>query len=85
MNKTRQKAILTPETPGSHFFRGIDVVVGDVVQVRPPGHDAGRIGRVIGVSYYKKIKDLRFTVVFSDNESALFSGERLNVVRTGTE
>lgn len=65
----------------SSFLRGIDIFEGDVVQIKGQGHDAGRVGKVIGVSYFKKADDLRFTVMFSDRESRLFSGDRLALVR----
>lgn len=83
MNKHTENAMRTHETAmtGS-FIRGLDIAEGDIVQVRPPGHNSGRIGKVIGVTYYANKKDLRITVMFSDKESAMFSGERLDRVRS---
>lgn len=63
------------------FIRGIDVCEGDIVQIKPGKHHAGKIGIVTGIVYLKKNDDLRFNVVFTDNEAALFSGERLVLVK----
>lgn len=65
----------------SAFLRGIDLFEGDVVQIKGPGHNAGRVGRIIGVSYFKRSDDLRFTIMFSDREAKLFSGDRLVLVK----
>ena len=81
MNKHIENAMQTRETAitGS-FVRGLDFVEGDIVQIRPPGHHSGRLGTITGILYYKKREDLRFNVVFSNREAALFSCERLERV-----
>lgn len=83
MNKHIENAMAIRETAAvsTQFRRGLDVIEGDIVQIRPPGHNSGRLGVVIGISYYKKHEDMRYTVKFSDHEAALFSEERLELVR----
>lgn len=82
MNKLIENTMRTRETAKvTSFVRGLDVAEGDVVQVRGPGHHAGRLGVVIGVLFYKNRDDLRLNVQFSDGTAALFSGERLELVR----
>lgn len=81
MNKMIENAMLRRETAmtGS-FVRGLDLVEGDIVQIRPPGHHSGRLGIITGIMYYKKKDDLRFNVMFSNREGALFTSERLERV-----
>lgn len=83
MNKQIENAMLpVRETAtATSFIRGIDAVEGDIVQIKPGKHHAGKIGIVTGIVYLKKNDDIRFNVMFSDNEAALFSGERLELVR----
>lgn len=82
MDKKYETAILRRETTAaSSFIRGIDAVEGDLVQIKGPGRNAGRIGRVIGVSYQKRQDNLVITVMFSDEESYKFSGDRLILLR----
>ena len=81
MNKHIENAMLTRETAmtGS-FVRGLDFVEGDIVQIRPPGHHSGWLGTITGILYYKKKDDLRFNVMFTNHEAALFTCERLERV-----
>ena len=82
MNKLIENAMKTRETAmTSSFIRGLDLAVGDYVQIRPGRHHAGKIGIIIGISFYKKKGDLRYNVMFSDHEAALFTGERLKLVK----
>lgn len=82
MDKKYETAILRRETTAaSSFIRGIDAVEGDLVQIKGPGHSAGRIGRVIGVTYHKRGDNLVITVMFSDKESDKFSGDRVILLR----
>lgn len=83
MNKIIENAMRKRETAmtGS-FVQGLDIVEGDIVQIKAGGHNAGRVGIVTGITFYKKFKDLRFNVMFSDNEAAMFSGDRLVLVRS---
>ena len=87
MNKHIENTMRTRETAAvSGSFKPI--LEGDIVQVKAGGHNAGRIGIVTGITFYKKFKDLRFNVMFSDNEATVFSGDRLVLVRshsTGSE
>lgn len=86
MDKQYETAILKRETAaGSAFIRGMDIIEGDLVQIKGPGHDSGRVGRVIGVNYFKRDDDLRVTVMFSDKEAKCFSGDRLGLVRKASE
>ena len=83
MNKLIENAMRTRETAAACSFKpGLDILEGDIVQIKAGGHDAGRIGIVTGITYYKRFKDLRFNVMFSDNEAAMFSGDRLVLVRS---
>ena len=86
MNKPIENAMRARETAmtGS-FVRGLDFVEGDIVQIRPPGHHSGRLGTITGILYYKKRDDLRFNVVFSNREAALFTSERLERVRSSRD
>ena len=82
MNKLIENAMRTRETGmATSFIRELDIITGSVVQVKPGKHHAGKVGIVTGVVYLKKNDDLRFNVQFSDREAALFSGERLELVR----
>lgn len=90
MNKNIENTMRTRETAAvsGSFKPGLDILEGDIVQVKAGGHNAGRIGIVTGITFYKKFKDLRFNVMFSDNEATVFSGDRLVLVRshsTGSE
>lgn len=84
MNKHIENVMRTRETAAAtgSFKSGLDILEGDIVQVKAGGHNAGRIGIVTGITFYKKFKDLRFNVMFSDNEAAMFSGDRLVLVRS---
>lgn len=84
MNKYIEDAMRTRETAAvsSSFKPGLDILEGDIVQIKAGGHNAGRVGIVTGITFYKKFKDLRFNVMFSDNEAAMFSGDRLVLVRS---
>lgn len=84
MNKCIETVMLTRETAAAtgSFKPGLDILEGDIVQIKAGGHNAGRIGIVTGITFYKKFKDLRFNVMFSDNEAAMFSGDRLVLVRS---
>lgn len=84
MNKLIENVMRTRETAAAtgSFKPGLDILEGDIVQVKAGGHNAGRVGIVTGITFYKKFKDLRFNVMFSDNEAAMFSGDRLMLVRS---
>lgn len=84
MNKHIENAMQTRETTAASggFKPGLDILEGDIVQIKAGGHNAGRVGIVTGITFYKKFKDLRFNVMFSDNEAAMFSGDRLVLVRS---
>lgn len=84
MNKYIENVMQTRETAAvsGSFKHGLDILEGDIVQIKAGGHNAGRVGIVTGITFYKKFKDLRFNVMFSDNEAAMFSGDRLVLVRS---
>lgn len=83
MNKLIENTMLSRETAmATSFVRGLDILEGDVVQIKGPGHNAGRVGIVTGITFYKRFQDLRFNVMFSDHEAAMFSGDRLMLVRS---
>lgn len=84
MNKHIENVMQTRETAAvsGSFKPGLDILEGDIVQIKAGGHNAGRVGIVTGVTYYRKFRDLRFNVMFSDNEATVFSGDRLILVRS---
>ena len=84
MNKYIENVMQTRETAAAtgSFKHGLDILEGDIVQIKAGGHNAGRVGIVTGITFYKKFKDLRFNVVFSDNDAAMFPGDRLVLVRS---
>lgn len=83
MNKHIENVMATRETVSVSkvFKRGVDPCEGDIVQIRPPGHHSGRLGVIIGIAYFEKRQELRYNVMFSDKEAALFPGMRLELVK----
>lgn len=87
MNKIYETAIIGRETAAAEFTRkvpGLDIQVGDVVQLRADGKPhAGKIGQVIGIRYIKGDKTdlLGYTIKFSDKKSVEVNGARITILR----
>lgn len=82
--KNRETAVFHPETDYGRMHP--DFEVGDLVQLLPScKRYSGQIGKIIGISFYKRTGQLMYTVKFSDTESIGVFSKTMRLLRKAND